>query len=298
MKDNSKLLKHEEIQIRKVWHNEEWYFSIVDVIAWATGRNYDSARKYWKNLKAELKAANNQLVSQPYQLKMRAADGKLRDTDAGTAEQILRVIQEIPGAKTNEIKDWLASVGAERIQETNDPEGFEERLFLENQHDTDEARQKRRERRIINYKSLGRDDAWIATREFGIITRREFTAMIKELLGNRANYAQLTNDVYRGVHHRDTVQLRSDLGIQSNQNPRDYMHRIGLHYVGIAEEACRIKLHPLSEDEAVPPELVREIIMTVSKQIGIQADDLALALGIDLVTGKPLLQKVIRHEPR
>ncbi len=276
-------------EIRKVWHNEEWYFSIVDVVSWATGRDYDKARKYWKNLKSELKAAGNEVVSDPYQLKMPGADGKKYATDSGTSEQILRIVQEIPGAKTNEIKDWLASVGAERLDETRDPEGYEERIIIEEKDDTEETRRKRRERRIAMYKAMGRDDGWIATREFGIVTRLEFTFMIKELLGSRANYGLLTNDFYRGVHHRDTAKLRSDLGIKSGDNPRDHMHRIGLHYTAIAEEACQIKLSHLLDDEEVPPKLVREIIMIVSKQIGMQADELAFALGIDIVTGKPLL---------
>jgi hypothetical protein len=275
--------------IRKVWHNDEWYFSVVDVVAWATGRKSKQAKDYWRNLKAELKKAGNQSASSTCSFKMPAADGKMRSTDFSNAEQVLRVIQEIPGTKTNEIKDWLAAVGAERIEETTDPEGVEERLIIEDQPDSDAARLKRQERRIEQYRAMGRDDAWIAVREFGIITRLQFIAMIKELLGNRANYGQLTNDVYRGVHHRDTQELCADLGLKSGQNPRDHMHRIGLYYIGIAEEACQIKLQHLRDDEAVPPKLVREIIIIVSKQIGVQADELALALGIDLVTGKPLL---------
>jgi hypothetical protein len=123
----------------------------------------------------------------------------------------------------------------------------------------------------------------------GILTRREFTDMIKRLLGRYANYGQLTNDVYRGVHHRDTDQLRADLGLRDGENPRDFMHRLGLYYTGIAEEGCRIKLQYLAPDEVVPVQLVRETIIMVSKQIGMQADEFAAELGIDLVTGKPLL---------
>jgi DNA-damage-inducible protein D len=275
--------------IRKVWHNEEWHFSIVDVISWATGRNYPGARLYWNSLKKELKKAGSQLVGLPHQLKMPAADGKMRLTDAGTTQLILRIIQEIPGPKTNEIKDWLATVGAERLEETEDPEGYEEKIVLQDQDDTDEAYKKRQERRIAMYRAMGRDDAWIMQREFGIVTRREFTLRIKELLGTKANYGQLTNDIYRGVHHRSASQLRDDLGIKSSQNPRDHMHCIGLHYIFIAEAAAEVKMQDLREEDAVPPKLVREIIVIVAKQIGMQADELALALGIDLVTGKPLL---------
>ncbi|GEM_PF-386786 len=289
MKDQPVIGANNGSDIRKVWHKEEWHFSVVDVISWATGRDYDTARKYWKNLKSELKADGSQLVSNPYQLKMPAADGKMRLTDAGNTQVILRIIQEIPGSKTNEIKDWLANVGAERLDETEDPEAYEEKIIAEDRDDSDTAYVKRQERRIAMYRAMGRDDRWIATREFGIITRREFTLMIKEILGNKANYGQLTNDVYRGVHHRNTQQLRADLNLKASQNPRDHMHRIGLYYIGIAEEACQIKMQHLLDEEAVPSKMVREIIILVAGQIGMQADDLARELKIDLVTGKPLL---------
>jgi hypothetical protein len=251
--------------------------------------DYKRAQSYWTTLKHRLKKEGNESVTKCDKLKLVASDGKKYKTDVVNTEQSLRLIQSIPSPKVEPMKQWLATVGAERIEETGDPESYEERLIIEERPDTEEARRKRRERRIAMYKAMGRDDGWIATREFGIITRREFTFMIKELLGNRANYGLLTNDVYQGVHHRDTNKLRADLGIKPDQNPRDHMHRIGLHYIGIAEEACQIKLNHLLDEDAVPPKLVREIIILVATQIGAQADESVLALGIDIVTGKPLL---------
>jgi DNA-damage-inducible protein D len=273
-------------KIRKVWHDDEWWYSAVDMVAELT--NSRTPRQSWNNLKRQVETESNRKLA-GLQLKLPATDGRLRLTDVVNTEQALRIIQSIPSPKAEPMKLWLASVGAERLEETRDPEGYEERIIIEEKDDTEEARRKRRERRIAMHKAKGRDETWIATREFSIVTRLEFTFMIKELLGSRANYGLLTNDVYRGVHHRDTAKLRSDLGIKSGDNPRDHMHRIGLHYTAIAEEACQIKLSHLLDDEEVPPKLVREIIMIVSKQIGMQADELALALGIDIVTGKPLL---------
>jgi hypothetical protein len=293
MSENPLLLSPSDAEndsnIRKVWHNGEWYFSVVDMIANLLDKNRKDGSTYWRKLKSRLLAEGNESVTKCHRLKLMADDGKKYLTDVITSEQALRLIQSIPSPKVEWMKQWLATVGAERLDETRDPEAVEERIIIENRPDTDEARRRRKERRVEKFRQMGRDDGWIATREFGIITRLEFTARIKELLDNRANYAQLTDDVYKGVHHRNTRQLRTDLGIQPDENPRDYMHRIGLHYIGIAEEACQIKLAHLRDEDAVPANLVRDIIVLVSKQVGMQADELALALGIDIVTGRPLL---------
>jgi len=154
----------DENQIRKIWVNEQWYFSIVDVIMWATGHERKRAQDYWNNLKSELKRDGNESARQPYSFKMPAADGKMRATDFGTAEQILRIVQEIPSAKTSELKDWLARVGAERLEETDDPE-------LGLYRSLDNAVQK--------YRSEGRSNSWIEARVNGIVTRKQFVDALK-----------------------------------------------------------------------------------------------------------------------
>ena len=110
--------------VRKVWHKqeEEWYFSVVDVIAVLTDNDYQKSRNYWKWLKNKLNEEGSELVSNTNQLKMRAYDGKLRDTDVMNTEQVLRLIQSIPSKKAEPFKLWLAQVGKERIDEAYDPE--------------------------------------------------------------------------------------------------------------------------------------------------------------------------------
>lgn len=276
-------------EIRKVWHQDEWYFSVVDVLAELLETDYKRSQSYWSTLKQRLKQEGNESITKCERLKLMAADKKMRLTDVINTEQSLRLIQSIPSPKVEHMKLWLAGVGAERLEETTDPESYEENLIIQGLPDSELARRKRQERRIQNYRDMGRDDTWITIREIGIVTRLGFTMAIKQWTGDKVNYGQITNDVYRGVHHRDAKQLRADLGIQSNQSPRDYMFSMGLSYIHIAEQACHVKLSHLSDDAIVPPKLIRDIIILISKQVGAQADQMALEIGIDLVTGKPLL---------
>lgn len=118
-----KLQLFEGKEIRSVWveDEEEWYFSIVDVVGVLS--DSPDPRNYWKVLKHRLKEEGSQLVTDCNQLKMRSPkDGKLYKTDAATTEQILRLVQSIPSAKAEPFKLWLAQVGKERIDEVFDPE--------------------------------------------------------------------------------------------------------------------------------------------------------------------------------
>ncbi|RJR14496.1 MAG: hypothetical protein C4581_14115 [Nitrospiraceae bacterium] len=123
MKENS-LAVFEDFKIRRVYDEEKetWYFSVVDVIAALIQQpDYQAARKYWKVLKGRLAKEGSELVTNCYQLKMTADDGKQRLTDTATAETLLRLVQSVPSPKTEPIKLWLAKVGYERIQDMSDP---------------------------------------------------------------------------------------------------------------------------------------------------------------------------------
>ena len=111
-------------RVRTHWdeEKEKWFFSIVDVVAVLTDSDFQTARNYWKVLKHRLAEEGNQTVTNCNQLKMLAEDGKLRETDVGDTEQILRLIQSIPSKKAEPFKLWLAKVGNERIDETHNPE--------------------------------------------------------------------------------------------------------------------------------------------------------------------------------
>jgi prophage antirepressor-like protein len=122
--DESKIQLFEDKRIRTAWDAEagEWYFSIVDVVGVLTDSDYQTARNYWKVLKSRLLDEGNQTVTSCNRLKMTAHDGKMRLTDVGNTEQLLRLIQSIPSPKAEPFKLWLATVGREHIEETIDPE--------------------------------------------------------------------------------------------------------------------------------------------------------------------------------
>lgn len=143
-------------EVRSLWDDEaeEWYFSVIDVIAILTESK--NPRKYWSVLKTRLKKEGSELATNCSQLKMVSKDGKYYKTDAATTEQILRLIQSIPSPKAEPFKLWLANVANERLNQMQDPE-----------RSIDQA--------LLDYKSLGYSDEWINQRIKSIEIRKELT---------------------------------------------------------------------------------------------------------------------------
>ena len=149
----------EERKVRTIWDDkqEKWYFSIVDVVAVLTEQtDLLKARKYWNKLKQRLLEEGNQTVTNCHQLKMKAADGKMRLTDVADQEQLFRLIQSIPSPKAEPFKQWMAQVASQRLDQMQDPE-----LSIE--------------QAIMDYKRLGYSDAWINQRIKSIEVRKELT---------------------------------------------------------------------------------------------------------------------------
>ena len=125
MNDNFAIQLFEGKKVRFVWdeEKEKYYFAVVDIVQVLTeSADYQTARKYWKVLKSRLIKEGNETVTNCYQLKLPAADGKKRLTDVADLEQIFRLIQSIPSKKAEPVKKWLAEVGAQRIDQMIDPE--------------------------------------------------------------------------------------------------------------------------------------------------------------------------------
>ena len=151
----TKIAIFRQKEIRKIIHKNEWWFSVIDVVNILTGT--ERPRKYWSDLKERLVREGYFEVSEKIgQLKMKAHDGKLRETDCATTETIFRIVQTIPSPKAEPFKRWLARVGYERVEEINDPELAQKRA------------------RAL-YQAKGYPDEWIERRMRGIAIREELT---------------------------------------------------------------------------------------------------------------------------
>ena len=214
MTDKIKLF--EQKQIRTHWdaENEEWYFSVVDIVEALT--NSPNARKYWSVLKTRLKKEGSELATNCSQLKMQAADGKYYKTDCMTTKQVLRLVQSIPSPKAEPFKLWLAEVGNQRLDEIADPE----KAIL---------------RGAEYYRAKGYTEGWINQRLQSIEMRKELTDEWKARgIEQEKDYAILTNEMtqaWSGLTVKEYKQLK---GLKK-ENLRDNMTNIELVLNMLAE---------------------------------------------------------------
>jgi hypothetical protein len=206
-------------KIRSSWdaEQEKWYFSIVDVIDTLTEQsNHQSARNYWKVLKSRLKKEGNETVTNCNRLKLLAEDGKYRETDVADTEQLFRLIQSIPSPKAEPFKQWLAKVGYERIEESQDPE-------------------KSIDRAMENYQNLGYSTAWINQRLKSIEVRKELTDEWENRgVKQGQEFATLT-DIITQAWSGNTVKQYKEFKTLKKENLRDNMTNLELVLNMLAE---------------------------------------------------------------
>lgn len=202
----------ENKSIRTAWdeHKEEWYFSIVDVVAILTNQpDQRHAGKYWSVLKSRLKKEGNQLATNCSQLKMKSADGKYYKTDVANTEQLLRIIQSIPSPKAEPFKLWLAQIGRERIEETIDPEQAIDRA-------------------LETYQKKGYSEEWIHQRLLAIRIRNELTDEWKKRgITKGLDFAILTDEITKAWTGMTTRQYKNLKGLKK-ENLRDNMTDVEL----------------------------------------------------------------------
>ena len=211
----------EQKQIRSHWDEkeEQWYFSIIDAVEVLTGSS--NPRDYWFKMKVRVKSEDGiELSTICRQLKLKATDGKMRETDVADTKTLLRIIQSIPSPKAEPFKQWLAKVGYERMQEIADPA-----------KSLDRARE--------NWQRLGRSDKWIQQRMTGQETRNKLTDYWKESGVEKSDeFAFLTNIIHQewtGL----TVKKHKDLKGLKTQNLRDHMSEAELIFTALAELSTR-----------------------------------------------------------
>ena len=212
----------QERKVRTAWDDQEekWYFSVVDVCGVLTdSKDALTARKYWNKLKQRLKEEGNETVTNCHQLKMRAADGKMRLTDVADTEQLFRIIQSIPSPKAEPFKQWMAQVASQRIDQIQDPE-----LSI------DQA--------IVDYKRLGYSDAWINQRIKSIEVRKELTDEWKRTgVQEGLEYASLTDIITREWSGFSTKQYKQFKGLKK-ENLRDNMTNLEIALNILAEASA------------------------------------------------------------
>ena len=210
----------ESNQVRTVWNEEEeqWYFSVVDVIEVLAGT--DRGRKYWSDLKAKLKKEGSELSEKIGQLKMTAPDGKMRLTDVANTEQLFRLIQSIPSPKAEPFKIWLAQIANERINEMQDPE-----LTID--------------RALEQYLNLGYSENWINQRLKSIEIRKELTDEWKRLgLKQGQQFATLTDIITKTWSGKTTKEYKILKGLKK-ETLRDNMTNTELILNMLAEASTK-----------------------------------------------------------
>ncbi|OGI77169.1 phage antirepressor protein [Candidatus Nomurabacteria bacterium RIFCSPHIGHO2_02_FULL_33_12] len=215
--DSTKITIFKNKQIRKTLHNNEWYFSVIDVIEALT--DSDNPRNYWNMMKVRLKLESGiELSTNCVQLKLPALDGKMRETDCANTEDIFRMIQSIPSPKAEPFKRWLARVGYERVQEIENPELATKRT------------------RML-YKLKGYSDDWIEKRMRGIAIREELTDEWKNR-GAKENkdYEILTAEISKATFGVTPSEYKKLKGLK-RENLRDHMDDFELIFNMLGERA-------------------------------------------------------------
>ncbi len=213
---SSKIALFKGKQIRKAIHQNEWFFSVVDIIEVLTESS--NSRRYWSDLKIKLSEEEGyyQLYEKIVQLKLMAPDGKMRETDTANTETVFRIIQSIPSPKAEPFKKWLAKVGYERVQEIEDPELATKRT------------------RAI-YKAKGYPDSWIEKRMRGIAVREKLTSeWEKRGIKEDKEYAILTAEISKatfGLNPSEHKKLKS----LKDENLRDHMNDLELIFSMLGE---------------------------------------------------------------
>lgn len=219
MEQKNKIILFQDRKIRRIWREDEWYFSVIDIVGVLT--DSASPRDYWYKMKIRVKTEDGFEPSTVCrQFKMEAPDGKQRKTDCANTEGILRIIQSIPSPKAEPFKRWLAKVGYERVQEIENPELSQERM-----------------KALYEQKGYSKD--WIDKRLRGIAIRQNLTDEWKERgVENQKDYAILTAEISKATFGMAPIEYKKHKNIptKSKANLRDNMTDLELIFTMLGEK--------------------------------------------------------------
>ncbi len=225
--ENNELTPFEGKEIRKIWHDEQWYFSVIDVIEVLT--DSPSPKTYWAKLKTKEKAASGQTFPFTERLKLLASDGRKRLTDCANIEGIFRIIMSVPSFKAEPLKLWLAEQGKRAIDEANDPELLTDR-------------------QVELYKAKGYTDEWIKRRVQSIETRKELTDEWKKRgITEQKEYSILTATIAKGTFGLTPSEHGKHKNLDK-QNLRDHMTAFELIFAALGEETTRYNTEQAAKD--------------------------------------------------
>ena len=216
MKNENKLVVFQDKKIRRILVDDEWFFSVVDVVAALTDSLDPGA--YWRKLKQRLTADGSQVVTFCHGLRLQAPDGKMRITDCANVKGMFRIIQSIPSPKAEPFKQWLAQVGYERVLEIENPELAQDRM-----------------KELYEQKGYPKD--WIDKRLRGIAIRQNLTDEWKERgITEDRDYAILTAEISKATFGMTPSAYKAYKGLESpNQNLRDHMTDLELIFTMLGE---------------------------------------------------------------
>ena len=216
--ENTQIALFKGKKIRKILHQNEWWFSVVDVAQALTASDNYTARKYWNKLAQRMRDEGSEVVTFCHRLKLEAEDGKKRETDCANTEGIFRIIQSIPSPKAEPFKRWLAKVGYERVQEIENPELATKRT------------------RVL-YKLKGYSEDWIEKRMRGIAIREELTdEWQKRGAREQKDYEILTAEISKASFGITPSEYKKLKGIK-RENLRDHMDDFELIFNMLGERA-------------------------------------------------------------
>ena len=217
MDSEKSLVVFQNRKNQRIWFNEEWYFSVVDIVAVLTEQaNYQKARKYWNKLSQRLRDEGSEVVTNCHRLKLTAEDGKLRETDCAGVKTLFRIIQSIPSRNAEPFKIWLAQIGYDRVQEIENPELAQKRMKE-------------------LFKQKGYSDDWIEKRVRGIAVRDELTdEWRKRGLSTDREYCILTAEISKATFGMTPTEYKKLKGVKK-ENLRDHMNDLELIFTMLGE---------------------------------------------------------------